>query len=111
MQRRRDLRLEGDVDAYCWPSGEVPAEELVYEKVRQLAPHRGEAWAQQAEVVAQRLMGPWHKPAVLEALGCFIPREFHPRYDGRKPRCNVKGSAPSGVHLQAGMWKVDVFEE
>ena len=63
--------------------------------------------------VAVRLRGDLHMPAVREALGCLIPEGLHPRLDGRKPKGRGPGAVPerTGVHLAAGSWKVDVFEE
>ena len=53
--------------------------------------------------LAGRLLGPWHKPAVLEAFGCLIPREFHPRYDGKKPKGKVAADeVQTGVCVDAG---------
>ena len=63
--------------------------------------------------VAGRLRQEVHMPAVREALGCLIPEGLHPRLDGRKPKGKYPGGVPerTGVHLTAGSWKVDVFEE
>ena len=42
----------------------------------------------------------------------MIPKEFHPRYDGRKPKAKVCGTldVKTGVYLNAGSWQVDVGE-
>jgi len=110
LERRRDMGLGSDPDAWCWPSDQVPVEALLLRQVREHAGDDAEL-AAQTEQVAQRLLGPWHKPAVLEALGCLIPGAFHPRHDGKKPRGKPGREPGMAVHLQAGPWKIDAFEE
>jgi len=109
-ERRRDMGLGSDPDAFCWQREEVPVEALLLKQTQQLA-QKGEASQEKAEAVAQRLNGPWHRPAVLEALGCLIPGAFHPRHDGKKPRGKAVRQQGLTVQLQAGTWKVDAFEE
>ena len=46
----------------------------------------GRAVPARVEAVAERLMGPYHLPAVKEALGCLIPASLHPDLDGTKPK-------------------------
>ena len=64
------------------------------------------------EAVAERLMGPYHLPAVKEALGCLIPASLHPDLDGKKPKGRAQaGGGPGGVCLKAGQWQIDVGQE
>jgi len=109
-ERRRDMQLGDHPDEWCWQNEEVPVEALLLKQVRD---HSGEdaELRQRTESIARRLLGPWHRPAVLEALGVLIPREYHPRFDGKKPRGRGKREPGMTVQLQAGAWKIDAFEE
>ena len=58
----------------------------------------------------------WHRPAVLEALGCLIPPELDASQDGkraagRRGGAGAEGEEPVGVFVRAGSWRVDVCEE
>ena len=53
----------GDPDAWCWETSEVPVEEEVLRQARDIPSDTAEA-QQEAHRVAQRLLGPWHRPAV-----------------------------------------------
>ena len=109
-ERRRDMGLGNDPDAWCWQRDEVPVETLLLKQVQAFAQRHACDMAS-AERVAQRLNGPWHRPAVLEALGCLIPRAFHRRQDGKPPPGKAVREPGMMVHLQAGSWKIDAFEE
>jgi hypothetical protein len=64
------------------------------------------------EDVSKRLLGPWHLPAVQEALGCLIPASLDARHDGKRPRGKTHAMPSSmGAVLHAGSWKVDVNDE
>ena len=103
--------LASDPDANLWHGEEPPLEALLLESARDLA-HDDVALLSRAQAVLGRLLGPLHRPAVLEAIGALIPLELHPRYDGRKPRAKVgAGNHGIGVHLEAGRWTVGVDEE
>ena len=113
--RQRRARLptvtRDDPDAWCWESTDVPVEEELLQQARILA-GSSEQQQEEAEKVARRLLGPWHRPAVLEAMGCLIPQDFHPRYDGVVPKAKIgRPASTMGVCVDAGGWKVDVFEE
>ena len=41
----------------------------------------------------------------------LIPRAFHPRQDGKSPLGKAVREPGMTVHLQAGSWKIDAFEE
>jgi exonuclease III len=111
LQRRRE-GLDGDVDAWPWPDVDEPpvvvecaaaAERLVRDGVCEL---------EEVLAVVDRLRGPLHLPAVLEALGCLIPRALHRRLDGVKPRGNARaGAAVVSAALVVGGWKVNVDDE
>ena len=77
-QRRQDLGLGRDPDSWCWVDGDVPVERLLHTEVKEFIQKGGGA-EQPVQQVAGRLLGTWHKPAVLEAIGCLIPAELHPR--------------------------------
>ena len=72
--------------------------------------------------IAQRLQAPTrlpdgtevylHMPAVKEALGCLIPREFNPRLDNQALKGKAVPSGPAGgVNLMAGRWNLSVSDE
>ena len=86
--------------------------EEVLAKARELAdPSEGRSVDKMGEI-AQRLLGPWHRSAALEAMGCLIPQDFHPRYDTQKPKGKIgKQDASVGVCIKAGGWRVDIFDE
>ena len=86
-------------------------EALPLKQVQAFGQRSGSSGMASAERVAQRLNGPLHRPAVLEALGCLIPRAFHPRQDGKSPPGKAVREPGMSVHLQAGSWKIDAFEE
>ncbi len=59
---------------------------------------------------------PLHLPAVREALGCLIPPDLHPSFDGKKPRAKHGQSAKTAqVYLYANTsdttWRVNMLEE
>ena len=109
--RRMRLGKEGDPNAWCWDTGELPLEEELLRHAQELVRQEG-LNGDEAERVAARLLGPWHRCAVLEAFGCLIPREFHPKYDSRKPKGKIcVDDMQVGVCVDAGGWKVDIFEE
>ena len=111
LRRARLLRGREDDDAWCWDDDNVPVEAEVLRHAVDLEESEGKACSG-AQMIAERLLGPLHRPAVLEAMGCLIPRDFHPRYDGKPPRGKVgPEDASIGVCIEAGRWKVDVFEE
>ena len=100
-QRRRDMGLGDDPDVLCWQREQVPVEALLLKQAKEYA--RGDDdVAVQAIAIAQRLNGDWHRPAVLEALGCLIPGAFHPRHDGKKPRGKAVREQGMAVQLHAG---------
>ena len=109
--RRMRLGKEGDPNAWCWDTEELPLEEELLRHAQELVRQEG-LNGDEAERVAARLLGPWHRCAVLEAFGCLIPREFHPKYDSRKPKGKIcVDDMQVGVCVDAGGWKVDIFEE
>ena len=61
--------------------------------------------------ITGRLLGPWHRPAVLEAFGCLIPPDFHPKNDKRRPRAKLAKDEAAGVYVYASGWKVDIYQE
>ena len=83
--RARALDVRGDADAWLWP-GETPGvENLMEEQVARLA--RDDASTRvAAQRVAERLLGPLHRARMEEVLGCLIPPELHPRWDGKRPK-------------------------
>jgi hypothetical protein len=109
-ERRRDMQLGDHPDEWCWQNEDVPVEALLLKQVRDHSCEDAEL-RERMESVAQRLLGPVHRPAVLEALGVLIPREYHPRFDGKKLRGKGKREPGMTVQLQAGAWKIDAFEE
>ena len=103
--------LAGDKNAWLWPRQEPPIMALMLRAVSEVSSVGVERQAQ-VEAVAQRLMGPYHLPAVKEALGCLIPASLHPDLDGTKPKGRAQaGGGPGGVCLKAGQWQVDVGQE
>ena len=112
IKSRSALRCEGDPDAYLWPVESILFDKFMAEAVRDIAGTDSVLLAR-AELVAERLLGPLHMPAVLEALGCLIPVELHPVHNGKKPGKGQPGrEVPEmGVNLMAGTWGISVFEE
>ena len=52
------------------------------------------------------------RPRVEEVLGCLIPPELHPKWDGKAPRGKAgAGVQTTGVVVTAGGWRVDVAEQ
>ena len=61
----------------------------------------------EATRIADRLSSDRHKPAVLEAAGCLIPRELNPLMDGVMPRGRATpGGTAGGVSVAADGWTV-----
>ena len=77
-QRRLDMGLGDDPDAWCWLGEDVPVEAQVANEAKEVA-KKDAAQASRAELVAKRLLGPHHMPAVREAMGVLIPGAFHPK--------------------------------
>ena len=46
---------------------------------------------ERVQCVAERLLGPYHVDRVKEVLGCLVPPELHPFWDGKK----LRGKAPA----------------
>ena len=108
--RRMRMGLDGDDNAWCWESDHVPLEAEMLRHANLVC----EAHNLNTDLVhgiTARLLGPWHRPAVLEAFGCLIPRDFNPKYDKRRPRAKLAKDEAAGVCVDAAGWKVDVFEE
>ena len=109
--RRIRLNVDHDQNEWSWDTPELPVERELLRHAQEMARVVG-VDVDTVERIAGRLLGPWHKPAVLEAFGCLIPREFHPRYDNKKPKGKVAADEiQSGVIVDAGGWQVDIFEE
>ena len=115
-RRLQEQRLRGSgrrvhADAWLWPGEEPNLEAVLAEEAKALCEGDLEAVAMH-ERVAGRLLGPLHEAAVREALGCLIPEELDPEWDGRRrPRGGGPLEERAGVFLQAGQWRVDVAQE
>ena len=113
-QQRTRLRLGEDLhknDVYLWDERSFDVQAKMDDAILEYARNNPDL-LDRARAVGERLLGEYHLPAVLEALGALIPKEFHPRYDGRKPKAKVCGTLDfkTGVYLNAGFWQVDVGE-
>jgi hypothetical protein len=109
---RRRAGLDGDEDAWPWDDVSVPpVDEQFQLALAKECPARGAAHEEAARV-CERLRDPLHMPAVLEAIGCLIPKSLHRSLDGVKPRGKAQAGAAMGAPtLQAGTWKLDVDDE
>ena len=53
-----------------------------------------------------------HLPALREALGCLVPKEFDPYFDKLPPKGKVKAvPEQTALMLTAGSWRVNIFDE
>ena len=99
-----------DEDAWIWLGGDPAFDTLFAEQVED-ASEGNDSERKALFLVAERLRGELHMPAVREALGCLIPEDLHPRLDGKKTRAAKGNALRAGVNLSAGQWKVDVSAE
>ena len=97
--------------AWLWP-GEQPNLEVVLAEEARACGGDDPSSVAMHEQVARRLLGPLHEAAVREALGCLIPEELDPVWDGQR-RQGRSGPVEerAGVFMQAGQWRVDVAQE
>jgi len=120
-RERSDQGMDGDMDAWPWGEREPPIAEAMAAAVRDFA-GGDPLLLERAMRVAERMQAPTrlddgsdvylHMPAIKEALGCLIPRDLHPRLDGKTLKGKLAPSAPAGgVYLQAGRWNVSVADE
>ena len=105
------MGLAADENAWLWPEAPPCLPDLLGLQVERLS--RGDLERQAAyQVVAERLLGPLHRPRVEEVLGCLIPPDLHPKWDGKKMRGKADGGVQTtGVVVMARGWKVDVSEQ
>jgi hypothetical protein len=110
-QRQRE-NLQCDPHEWPWTDArEAPVDQQLGVAVERLVAEKVFRF-DHALAVVERLKSPVHMPAVLDALGCLIPRSLHPRLDGVKPKGKAQaGAAVSGPMLVVGGWKMNVDDE
>jgi len=113
-ETNRQRRATGTVrqpDAWIWPDhAEAPWAELLARAVARVVDEGVNE--SDARRIADRLADDRHRPAVLEAAGCLIPRELNPVMDGVMPRGRATpGGTAGGVSVAVDGWNVNVGDE
>ena len=103
QRERAAAGIGNDRDAWPWlDAARAPIERVLAEVVDRAVEDgspRSECFQ-----IAERLMRDeyWHSYALLEAMGCLIPRDLHPSLDGVKPKGKVKaGATTASVAVKA----------
>ena len=110
-RQRRATGTETQPDAWIWHDHvEAPWRELRDGAVARVV-HEG-VKESEAKRIADRLSDDRHKPALLEAAGCLIPRGLNPVMDGVMPRGRATpGGTAGGVSVAVDGWTVNVGDE
>ena len=101
-QRSQD-GLRTDHAAWPWPDAAEPPVDAVLTQAVDREVAAGETMTEDALRVACRLREGRQRPGLLEAMGCLIPRDLHPKLDGVKPKGKATpGATTTGAVLTFG---------